>query len=58
MLEVIGGKAGDLLEGAKELLGNVDMSGIAEKIGEVAGGVVEKLQDVDMPDVDMPDIDI
>ena len=48
--------AGGLLEGAKELVGNIDMSGVADKLGGVADAIGEKLGDIEMPDIDMPDV--
>jgi hypothetical protein len=39
-------------------MGNIDMSGVAEKLGEMGGAVMEKLQDIEMPDVDLGDIEI
>ena len=48
--------AGGLLEGAKEMVGNIDMSDVADKLGGVADAIGEKLGEIDMPDVDLGEI--
>jgi len=48
--------AGGLLESAKEMAGNIDMSGIQDKLGGIGDAIGEKLGEIDMPDIDLAEM--